>query len=102
EILGIVGESGSGKTLTVLSAVRMLPDAAQVTSGEVWFAEQNLRECDDAQMRNIRGRRIGMIFQDPLAYLNPRMTIGKQVAECLIVHGATKDAANERTVELLN
>lgn len=102
EILGIVGESGSGKTLTALSVVRMLPAGVHLASGEVLFDETNLQTCSEAEMRSIRGRRIGMIFQDPLAYLNPRMTIGDQIAECCIVHGTSPAKARTRTIELLD
>lgn len=101
EILGIVGESGSGKTLTALSVVRMLPEAATVTAGEIDFDGTDLRRCSGAEMTSLRGRRIGMIFQDPLAYLNPRMTVGAQVAECALVHGVRAAHAWRRAGELL-
>ncbi len=86
ETLGIVGESGSGKTTLALSLLRLLPPAARIVSGEIRFEGEDLREKSDAEMRRIRGKRIAMILQDPMASLNPLFTIGDQVAEPIRVH----------------
>jgi len=86
QTLGIVGESGSGKTTLALSLVRLLPPAARIESGEVLFEGEDLLKKSDTAMRRIRGRRIAMILQDPMASLNPLFTIGDQVAEPIRVH----------------
>lgn len=101
QIMGLVGESGSGKSMTALAVMGMLPAVAQVTSGSVTFEDRDLLQLDQPQLTSLRGRRIGMIFQDPLAYLNPRMTIRQQVAEALTVHGMPRRQAGRRAVELL-
>ncbi|WUG43676.1 ABC transporter ATP-binding protein [Kitasatospora sp. NBC_00458] len=101
EILGLVGESGSGKTLTALAANRMLPPGCRTTAGTVRLDGTDLLALPEPGMRAVRGRRIGMVFQDPLAYLNPRMPIGHQLAEAARVHGASRAAARARALELL-
>jgi peptide/nickel transport system ATP-binding protein len=82
-----VGESGSGKSLTAFSAMRLLPQGA-VTGGAIGFDGRNLLALTERQMCGLRGREIGMIFQEPMTALNPVQTIGDQVAETLVVHGA--------------
>lgn len=84
--LGIVGESGSGKSTLALTILRLLPPAARITGGEILFDGEDLRGKSDVEMRRIRGKRIAMILQDPMASLNPLFTIGDQVAEPLRVH----------------
>jgi oligopeptide/dipeptide ABC transporter ATP-binding protein len=102
ETLGIVGESGSGKTTLALSLLRLLPPAARIVGGEIWFEGEDLLRKSDAEMRRVRGRRIAMILQDPLASLNPLFTVGDQVAEPLRVHeGATRASAWARARDLL-
>jgi oligopeptide/dipeptide ABC transporter ATP-binding protein len=86
ETLGIVGESGSGKTTLALSILRLLAPAARIVGGEVLFEGVDLLKKSDAEMRRVRGRRIAMILQDPMASLNPLFTIGDQVAEPMRVH----------------
>jgi peptide/nickel transport system ATP-binding protein len=87
ETLGIVGESGSGKSVTARSIMRLLPSPpAMVKNGEIWFQGQNLAFKTDKEMEEIRGRDIGMIFQDPMSSLNPTMRIGKQIEESLVKH----------------
>jgi oligopeptide/dipeptide ABC transporter ATP-binding protein len=86
ETLGIVGESGSGKTTLALSLLRLLPPAARIVSGEILFEGEDLLKKSDVEMRHIRGKRIAMILQDPMASLNPLFTIGDQVAEPMRVH----------------
>ena len=84
--LGIVGESGSGKSTLALTILRLLPPAAQHHGRGVLFEGEDLREKSDVEMRRIRGKRIAMILQDPMASLNPLFTVGDQVAEPLRVH----------------
>jgi oligopeptide/dipeptide ABC transporter ATP-binding protein len=86
ETLGLVGESGCGKSLTALSILRLLPKSARINSGNITFKNDNLAGFTDARMRHIRGRKIAMIFQEPMTSLNPVMPIGFQVAEPLITH----------------
>lgn len=86
EIVGLVGESGSGKTLTALSIMRLLPEGARVTGGEIWLSDKNLLSLDNRQMETARGKDVAMVFQDPASYLNPLMKVGKQVAETFILH----------------
>ncbi len=86
ETLGIVGESGSGRTTLALSLLRLLPPAARIVSGEIRFEGEDLLAKSAAEMRRIRGKRIAMILQDPMASLNPLFTIGDQVAEPIRVH----------------
>jgi oligopeptide/dipeptide ABC transporter ATP-binding protein len=86
ETLGLVGESGSGKTTTCLSIVGLLPRAAQIVGGSLVFEGEELRQKSAREMRRIRGRRIAMILQDPMASLNPLFTIFRQVAEPAFFH----------------
>ena len=100
--LGIVGESGSGKSTLALSIMRLLPPAARIVGGEIRFEGENLLKKSPAEMRRIRGKRIAMILQDPMASLNPLFTIGDQIAESLRVHeGASRVAAWSRAKGLL-
>ena len=101
EVLGIVGESGSGKTVTSLAAIGLLPDSATI-SGSVMFNGVNLLSLNDEQMSKHRGNEIAMIFQDPLSALNPVHTIGRQIAEALLIHkDVSTEAAHKRAIELL-
>jgi len=102
QTLGIVGESGSGKTTLALTLLRLLPPAARIVSGEIFFEGADLLKKSDAEMRRIRGKRIAMILQDPMASLNPLFTVGDQVAEPIRVHeGASRRSAWNRATELL-
>jgi oligopeptide/dipeptide ABC transporter ATP-binding protein len=102
ETLGIVGESGSGKSTLALTMLRVLPPAARIVGGRMLFEGEDLVQKSDAEMREIRGKRIAMILQDPMASLNPLFTIGNQVAEPLRVHEKTpRAAAWTRARELL-
>ena len=88
ETLGIVGESGCGKTMTALSLLRLVPKpAARIVSGEVILDGEDLVQISDREMREVRGRKISMILQDPQTSLNPVFTIGNQLAEALGAHG---------------
>ena len=84
--LGLVGESGSGKSLTALSAIQLLPTAAQASGEIIWKGEQELSGLDENSLRELRARHIGMIFQEPLSSLNPLMRCGEQTAEPLRIH----------------
>jgi peptide/nickel transport system ATP-binding protein len=101
QTLGVIGESGSGKTMTAMSIERLLPAGGRVTSGSVKFDGHELAGMEDAQLRRIRGRDIGMIFQDPMTSLNPVQSIGSQVAEPLIIHeGLGTHTAKTRVTEM--
>jgi len=86
EALGIVGESGSGKTLTALSILGLLPRGVEVASGEINFNGENLLSIDPERLREIRGKEISMVYQDPMTALNPVMTVGNQLLEVLDCH----------------
>jgi oligopeptide/dipeptide ABC transporter ATP-binding protein len=86
ETLGLVGESGSGKTTTCLSIVGLVPRAARIVGGSIVFEGEDLVQKTEREMRKIRGRRIAMILQDPMASLNPLFTIGRQVGEPAFFH----------------
>jgi oligopeptide/dipeptide ABC transporter ATP-binding protein len=103
QILGVVGESGCGKSVTALSILRIVPHPGKIVSGEIWFNEVNLLQLTSGQMRQIRGNRISMIFQDPLISLNPAFTIGDQLTEALRIHRQiSKEEARRRAVEMLH
>jgi peptide/nickel transport system ATP-binding protein len=103
ETFALLGESGSGKSMTALSITRLLPDAGRIVSGAVRLEGEELLQLPEAAMRRVRGRRIGMIFQEPGASLNPVMTVGAQIAEVLERHMALRGVdVNARVIELLN
>ena len=102
ETLGVVGESGSGKTVTSMSLLRLLPPAARIVGGEVWFQGENLLTKSEREMRELRGSQLTMILQDPMMSLNPLFTIGEQIAEPLRIHRHMRGARlGERIKELL-
>ena len=102
ETLGIVGESGSGKSTLALTMMRVLPPAARIVGGRILLEGEDLVTKSDAEMQQIRGKRIAMVLQDPMASLNPLFTIGDQVAEPIRVHeGAPRQTAWKRAQELL-
>lgn len=102
EILGIVGESGSGKTVSVLSLLNLLPVNGKITNGQILFENQDLLTSSKKHIRQIRGNKISMIFQDPMSSLNPVLKIGKQVNESLIYHKKYDlKSALEKTINLL-
>ncbi len=102
ETLAIVGESGSGKSVTALSVLQLLGGAGQVDRGRILFEGTNLLELDTKAIRDIRGDRIAMIFQEPMSSLNPALTIGKQVAEPLYLHrGVSWAEALDQAASLL-
>ena len=101
ESLGIVGESGCGKSVTALSLLRLVPDPGRVVSGKVLFKDQDLLQVTGDEIREIRGRDIAMIFQDPQSSLNPVLRTGFQVDEAMLAHGKSRRESHARTLELL-
>jgi len=102
EVLGLVGESGSGKSTLAYAIMRDLPRNAREISGEISFAGEDLRRLDAPSLARLRGRRVGMVFQDPSASLNPTLTLGSQLAETISRHrGLARDAAWREGVEAL-
>ncbi|HEY6421526.1 MAG TPA: ABC transporter ATP-binding protein [Candidatus Binataceae bacterium] len=102
KLMGLVGESGSGKTASVLSIMRLLPESARITGGEILFEGHDLLKLPEPEMRAIRGARIAMIFQEPMTSLNPVFTIGSQIGEAIRLHQHTARAeTRERTIEAL-
>ncbi|WP_020611579.1 ABC transporter ATP-binding protein [Sediminispirochaeta bajacaliforniensis] len=102
ESLAIVGESGSGKTVTAASILRLLGPSAEYPSGEIYFREQELLRASERTLLGVRGKEIGMIFQEPMSSLNPLQNIGRQVAESLFLHGGTESRQNRtKVVEML-
>lgn len=102
EILGIVGESGSGKSTVLLAIMKLLQNPGKIKSGEIFFEGEDLVKKSNKEMQHIRGRKISMIFQDPMSSLNPVFTVGNQIAETIMKHEHTsrKEAA-KRVLELL-
>jgi len=103
EMVAIVGESGSGKSVSALAVMRLLPPAtARITKGSIRFQGRELLALSDEEMRQIRGRDVAMIFQEPMTSLNPVLTIGLQIKEPLLIHmGMTEAEAEKRAIELL-
>jgi oligopeptide/dipeptide ABC transporter ATP-binding protein len=102
ESVGIVGESGSGKSATCLAILGLHPRGTDV-DGEVLFEGRDLAAMDDRGLRHVRGRKIGLVYQDPMAALNPVRTVGAQLREPLMLHlGLNRKQANERAAELLS
>ncbi len=102
KVLGIVGESGSGKSVTAYSIMQILASAGKIVSGSIKFNGQELVNAGERVMKDIRGNRISIIFQDPMTSLNPTYTIGKQLMEAILLHtGRNKQQARERAVEML-
>ena len=97
ETLGIVGESGCGKSVTAMSLMRLVPDPGRITGGQVIYGGEDLLGKTEPEMRALRGRKISMIFQEPLVALNPAYTVGEQIAECFVIHeGLGKKEAYSR------
>ena len=103
ETFALVGESGSGKSVTAMAITKLLPESiTEYSSGSVIFENENLLDKSESQLRQIRGNRIGMIFQEPLTALNPLHTVQKQIGEILRIHrGLNGKPATTRIIELL-
>ncbi len=102
EVLGVVGESGAGKSLTGAAIIGLLEPPGRIAGGEILLGGQRIDNLPYEQMRKIRGRRIGAIFQDPLTSLNPLYTVGRQLTETILTHLPVKpDEARARAVKLL-
>src|SRR5437588_3787919 len=103
ETLAIVGESGCGKSVTALSVLRLVPaPPGRIVSGRIRFAGRDLLELSDAEMRDVRGNDISMIFQEPMTSLNPVLTIGRQIGQTLTLHqGLDRKAALAKAVDML-
>jgi peptide/nickel transport system ATP-binding protein len=100
--LGLVGESGCGKSVTALAIMGLLPKGSAEVSGRVGFDGSNLLDLTDSAMRDLRGDRLAMIFQEPMTSLNPAYTIGEQISETLVRHrGLTRSQARARAIDLL-
>ena len=102
EILGVVGESGAGKSMTGNAVIGLLEKPAHMTAGEIWLQNKRIDNLDESELRRIRGKEIGAIFQDPLTSLNPLFKIGDQMVETIMTH-TDLDAkqARERAISLL-
>jgi peptide/nickel transport system ATP-binding protein len=102
ETLALVGESGCGKSVTSLSVMRLIASPGRVVSGSIRFDGRDLLGLSEPAMRKVRGNEISMIFQEPMTSLNPVLTIGRQIAEALVLHrGMARGEANERAIEML-
>ncbi len=101
--LGLVGETGAGKTSTAKSIMRILPDPpAKIRNGEIYLEGQDLLKIDEKEMRKIRGRKVSMIFQDPMTALNPIMKIGEQISEVIKLHNDISwHEANKQAIKML-
>lgn len=102
ETLGIVGESGCGKSITALSIMGLLKKKLHISKGKILFNDNDIASMDKNELRKLCGKDIGMIFQEPMTALNPLFTIGRQLAEPLLIHmNLTKEEAYKRSIELL-
>lgn len=102
EVVGVVGESGAGKSLTGAAIIGLLEPPGRVSGGEIWLEGQRIDQLPDDQMRLLRGRKIGAIFQDPLTSLNPLYTVGQQLIETITTHlSLSNSQAKTKAIELL-
>jgi peptide/nickel transport system ATP-binding protein len=103
ETLAVVGESGCGKSVTAMSILRLLPmPPARIVAGRIEFEGRNLLDLPEPEMRRIRGNAIAMVFQEPMTSLNPVLTIGRQIAEALVLHrGLSENDATARAIQML-
>jgi oligopeptide/dipeptide ABC transporter ATP-binding protein len=101
ETLGVVGESGSGKTLTMLAVMRLLSPPLEMSRGTVRLEGQEIGALPEEEMRGLRGKRLAMVYQDPMTSLNPLMRIGDQVVESMTAHGVSADEASRGALDTL-
>ncbi|MGH8019365.1 MAG: ATP-binding cassette domain-containing protein [Opitutaceae bacterium] len=103
EILAVVGESGAGKSMTGLAVLGLVPPPLRMKAGAIFWKNYNLLKIDEPAMRRIRGREIGLVFQEPSASMNPAIAVGRQVAEVLQVHrGLSRDDARKEAIALMD
>lgn len=103
EVVGIVGESGCGKSMTATSIIRLIPPPGKITEGRVLFQGKDVVQMRSQELSALRGAHISTIFQDPLTFLNPVYTIGRQIGETVRLHlGVSKEEAGKRTLEVLD
>lgn len=102
EIVGVVGETGSGKSITAMSILRLIPSPpARMLAGKIWFEDQEISSLDEEKMREIRGKKIAMIFQEPMTSLNPTFTVGEQLCDVLMTHAKIdKKQATKKILEV--
>ncbi|MEQ8441930.1 MAG: ABC transporter ATP-binding protein [Alphaproteobacteria bacterium] len=102
EILGVVGESGAGKSMTGSAIVGLIDRPGRISGGEIWLGKERIDNIAPGKMRRVRGKRIGMVFQDPLTSLNPLLTIGDQIVETIRTHlSVSESEARKRAVAAL-
>ena len=102
KVLGIVGESGSGKSVTAYSVMQILAATGKITEGSIQFDGKELVGASEKEMKEIRGNKISIIFQDPMTSMNPTYTVGHQLEEAILLHtNRNKQEAKERAVEML-
>ncbi len=102
EAVGLVGESGCGKSMTSLSLLRMVDTPGKIEKGEIWLKGRNLMTLSEAQMRQVRGNQMSMIFQEPMNSLNPVFTVGNQISEVFRIHQKlSRSEANAKAIEML-
>ena len=103
ETVSLVGESGCGKSMTALSIMRLVPSGGETINGKIFLDDVDLLSLAEDEMRQYRGKEMGMIFQEPMTALTPTMTIGRQISETMEIHlGLSKEEARARTLEILD
>ena len=102
ETLGVVGESGSGKTLTMLAVMRLLSPPLAMSRGSIRLEGEDLAALSESEMRGVRGRKVAMVYQDPMTSLNPLMRVGDQIVEAMTAHGVDDDEARRRALETMS